>query len=93
MRFLVTASGGDISQAITRILRASFRDSFIVGTDLNEEPFAKNLVDQFLRLPLATSENYISEVARILAELEIDIFIPSRELQPKKLEERKEEKR
>ena len=83
MRFLVTASGGDISQAITRILRASFRDSFIVGTDLNEEPFAKNLVDQFLRLPLATSENYISEVARILAELEIDIFIPVSEAEIK----------
>lgn len=79
MRILVSAAGGDVTQAITRIIKRNYSDAFIIGTDVNPEPFASNLVDKFLILPRADHENYLLELSRILIEYKIDLLIPGSE--------------
>jgi carbamoyl-phosphate synthase large subunit len=76
LRILVTAAGGDISQAITRIIRRNYSDVFIAGSDVNLEPFAANLVDQFVVLPPAAHQEYMKELEWALKEFRIDLLIP-----------------
>lgn len=85
MRILVTAAGGDVTQAITRIIKRRYRDSFIIGTDVNPEPFAANLVNQFLILPPADHESYMPELAQILTDYKIDLLIPGSEPEIRKI--------
>lgn len=79
-KILVTGIGGDVAQGIATIIRESYSDYYLVGTDLSEYNAARVFVDKFYIVPAASSKiDYISHLKKIFNAENIDIVIPTTE--------------
>ncbi len=76
MRLLITAIGGDIAQAAIRVIRSTYPDFTIVGTDSKPQPFFSKFCDVFLVAPECTDESYLPWINNLSGECEIDLIIP-----------------
>jgi len=71
---LVSAIGGDIGQAIARVLEEDF---FRVGCDMREFPPHSKFVEKFVRIPGADQEGpYLEAILETIDSERIDYFIP-----------------
>ncbi len=79
MKYLVTAVGGDIGQAVVRILRRLDEGGFILGTDLYDDHAGRYRVDKFEIVPQAGDPSYVSRIVELSRRHEIDFVIPINE--------------
>ena len=80
LRVMVTASGGDLGQAIVKALRlGTFRVS-IIGCDCDEAGIGEVFVDDFCRVPPANrADEYIGELDAICRRVGAQAVIPASE--------------
>jgi carbamoyl-phosphate synthase large subunit len=77
MKFLVSGAGGDIAQAIIKILRETSVDSEIVGTDARVSNVDTTTIDEFIQCPPARNSGQYSAWMKDLFEKEnFDYFFP-----------------
>ena len=79
LRFLITGVGGDVAQGVCRVIRESFDDAVIVGSDIGEKHAGLLFVDFFKIVPRADSNIYITSIESLIREFNIDIMIPTSE--------------
>lgn len=79
LRFLITGIGGDVAQGISKVIRESFSDVMILGSDVGEKHAGILFVETFRLVPSANSNTYISTIASLVNEFNIDILIPTSE--------------
>ncbi len=77
--FYISSVGGDIAQAIISILRNTYPNSIIWGSDLHREHAGLYLVDRFQVSPKFDSNLFLPWVANLLEENSIEYFIPVNE--------------
>lgn len=73
---LVTGVGAIIGYGIVNSLRKSDLNLSIIGTDIFDDAYGKNLVDKFHKNILASSPNYIEHINSIIVKENIDLIIP-----------------
>ena len=79
LRILVTAIGGDLSQAIVKCLRMAKEPVTILGGDCDKHGIGSAFVDQFYHLPSANEFNYVDALNKICIDNRIDAVIPGSE--------------
>jgi carbamoyl-phosphate synthase large subunit len=79
LRFLITGVGGDVAQGICRVIRESFGDVVIVGSDVGDKHAGLLFVDFFKLVPRADSNTYITSIKSLVKEFNIDMVIPTSE--------------
>lgn len=88
LNILVTGIGGDIGIGITKILGEIQRHEILVGCDTNNYPANKRDVDFFYRAPSARDKaTYLKFIKEICFKHDIDLIIPSSEIEIKTLAE------
>lgn len=75
-KILITSIGGDIAQAIAKILTKERPDIQLIGTDANERNAGKFFVKKFIKVPHAKEYNYLKSIEEIISKESIDLFIP-----------------
>lgn len=90
MRILITSVGSATSVNLIKYFRKL--GDFIVGTDVNQYGYTSGstLVDQYIQVPFADHQDYISFVTKIIHEFHIDLFIPVHDDEVVKVSEFKE---
>lgn len=73
---LITAIGGDISQGAATVIRESFPDWRIVGSDMKERHGGELFVDSLLRSPSASDDGYESWLVSVLKAENADFCLP-----------------
>lgn len=73
---LVTAVGGDIGQAIVKVLRRIPFVYRIVGTDTSSDNAGMGFVDKFYIVPKAESPGYFTELEKVVKEEGVYFIIP-----------------
>jgi len=73
---LVTGVGAIIGYGIINSLRKSNLNLNIIGTDIFDDAYGRNLVDKFYVNVLASSPNYIEHINSIISKEKIDLILP-----------------
>lgn len=72
---LLSASGSPSMPGIIDCFKKNGeRDIRIIGMDMCDEPSVKYLVDQFYKVPAATSEEYVNVVLDICKKEQVDLY-------------------
>ena len=80
--YFITGIGGDVAQGIARIIRENFHDATLIGSDVNQNNAGGLFVDVFKLVPPATTGKiYIDTLESIIEEFNIDILIPTSEIE------------
>ena len=82
---LVSGIGGDLGQSIANVIRNTFPNFNIFGTDLNNQNSGKLFCEELFLIPNAKSDLYISSINKIINSRNIDLFIPSTEQELEKI--------
>ena len=76
-KVLITSIGGDIAQAVSRIIRENFPSWQVYGSDIDTRNSGKFFVDKLLKLPPTNLKNkYIKKINSYINTYKIDLFIP-----------------
>ena len=78
---LITSIGGDISQAVSKIIKEQFDKVKIIGTDTSRENAGKYFCNKFYLVSHGTNKKYLDEICNISKEESIDIIIPISEIE------------
>jgi len=76
---LITGIGGDIAQGIAAIIRESRPNIKIIGIDVSLEHAGYLFVNDFFKVPAASSDTYLECVRGLINTYDIDIVIPTSE--------------
>lgn len=89
MKVLVTGAGALLGQGIIRSLTelAGTKDYEIVATDPSRESAGLYWADRGCLVPMASEENYTTELCRIIDKLRPDVIIPGTDVELPKLAE------
>lgn len=86
INIFVTGIGGDIGIGITKILKEIDYHDILVGCDMNKYPANKYDVDFFYEAPNPNNEKiYLNFIEFICSKHDIDLIIPSSEIEIKTL--------
>ncbi len=77
LKFLITGCHGDLAFSIAKIIKKNFRDSKLIGTDIEINGIGNLIFDQIYKVPLASSKKYYKIISRISKS--INLIIPSTE--------------
>ena len=77
MKFLVTAIGGDVGQAIAIVLKRHHPDCEIVGSDVRNIALKMDLVDKYLVSPPAEDFNFLRWIKQTISDHGITVVIPA----------------
>ncbi len=91
--FYVSSVGGDISQSIISIIRSSYPNAVIWGSDLHAEHAGVYQVDYFELSPRFDSDGFLPWVEDLVSANSIDFFIPINEGELSRLAELSENQR
>ena len=74
---LMTSVGGTMAPASILELRRRFKPELrIVGTSGTPAPVAEKLVDVFARVPMGTSDDYITKLLGVVEAEDVDVVLP-----------------
>ena len=73
---LITASNGDLAEAVTGVLEDSFPEINIFGCESGDLWPAKVLIKDVFKVPRGDSLDYITEINKIVKINKIDLIIP-----------------
>ncbi len=76
---LVTGCGGDIGQSIGKILKSNKIFSTVLGCDLHDNHAGKFIFDKCHTISGCRSEDYFSDIEKIIIEHHIDLILPGSE--------------
>ena len=71
----VTGIGGDLAQGVARIIKESFPNIHLLGSDIHERHGGKLFVDEFLLVPPA-GEGYLDAIRSAIQTFSIEAFLP-----------------
>lgn len=74
--FLVTAIGGDIAQGVARVLRSSFPDCKIIGSDIRQRHTGQMVVDHVEIAPSAAAPEFLGWLEATIKKYNVDFCIP-----------------
>lgn len=75
---LVTGIGGNVGQGILRIIRSTYENVKLIGTNISDFSAGNCWVDIFYQVPYATQhEQYIEYMLNIVQKETVDLIIPS----------------
>lgn len=83
--FLVTATGGDLGQAVIQTLREAIADCMIVGTDITDGHAGLAMCDTFAMLPIASHPDYESILCELCRSHGVDAIFPVSEPEIRRL--------
>jgi len=75
-KILVTGVGAIIGYGIVNSLLKSGYNLSIIGMDIYDDAYGKNLCDTFIKAEFANSEKYIPFLNKVIEEHKIDLIIP-----------------
>ncbi len=73
---LVTAANGDLAEAVSGVLKDAFPNINIYGCEAGDLWPAKAILNDVASVPRGDSVDYISEIKKIVSQLNIDLVIP-----------------
>ena len=76
---LITAIGGDIAQSTVNIIRKKRPDIHLIGTDISTKHAGELFVDKFIKIPHASSSNYLQYIKKLIKEFNLDAILPMSE--------------
>jgi carbamoyl-phosphate synthase large subunit len=76
---LISASGGDVGQAIIKSLKITDRNIRCHGCDIEDNGIGKLLLDSFHIAPPAKDPGYLDAIDFLSSDLGVDAFIPASE--------------
>ncbi len=77
VNILVTALGGDIGGNIINILKQEeYTKLFIVGTDIKENVFSTDIIDNYYKIEKTDSPLFYNQLEKIIKDNNIHIIIP-----------------
>jgi carbamoyl-phosphate synthase large subunit len=74
-RVLIGSCGGLTGSYLTRQFRQL--GCYVIGADAGERNVTRFFADEFVKLPVAKNENFLSELLRVLKEQQVDYYIPT----------------
>lgn len=79
MNVLVTATGGDLGQAVVKALQQSSLDITCYGCDMDPDGVGGLFVEDFYTVPRADDQRYLGTVRAICEQVKADAVIPASE--------------
>lgn len=79
MNILVTATGGDLGQAVVKALQQSCLDITCHGCDMDQQGVGSLFVESFRAVPRADSQGYMDAIRTICKQVQADAVIPASE--------------
>ena len=78
LKIVVTACGCPGASTLIRMLKKNHdeRKITIIGTDMDDEPIGRFLVDKFYKVPAGSSEDYIPTMIDVLEKEKPDVLFP-----------------
>lgn len=73
---LITASNGDLAEAVTEVIRDSFSEINIFGCESGGLWPAKVLIKDVFKVPRGDALDYIFEINKLVKKYKIDLIIP-----------------
>ena len=80
-KILITGIGGDLGQSISRVISECFPDFYIYGTDITNINSGYLFCKKLFVISSALQDSYINDLSKLMADLNIDLLIPSTELE------------
>jgi carbamoyl-phosphate synthase large subunit len=87
---LITGIGGDIGQGIATIIRETFPEWRVLGSDIHERHGGSLFVERTLRAPAVAEGNYTRWLEDLVSRERVDLCIPTSEAELIHLAERPE---
>jgi carbamoyl-phosphate synthase large subunit len=78
---LITGIGGNVGQGILRIIKTSFPELNLIGTDVNEYSAGHFYVDDFVLVPYASDTSYQKTIRDVCVDKNINLIIPGTDLE------------
>ena len=73
---LITAIGGDVSQSVASVIKESRAEIRLIGVDTHFDHAGPIFVDQFVKVPKATSVKYLEDIRKVIKKYSVDLIIP-----------------
>ena len=73
---LITASNGDLAEAVTEVIRDSFSEINIFGCESGSLWPAKVIIKDVFKVPRGDALDYIFEINKLVKKYKIDLIIP-----------------
>jgi carbamoyl-phosphate synthase large subunit len=73
---LITSANGDLAEAVSGVLKDAFPNINSYGCEAGDLWPAKAFLNDVVRVPRGDAVDYISEIKKIVSQLNIDIVIP-----------------
>lgn len=77
LKFLITGCHGDLAFSVAKIIKKNFRDSKLIGTDIEINGIGNLIFDKIYKVPHASSKKYYEVISKISKS--INLIIPSTE--------------
>lgn len=84
-KILITAIGGDIGQSVARVLRETYTETQLFGSDVRSEHGGHSFVDTYTTAPLAAAPTYLDWLCQYVDQQDIDLVIPVSEFELERL--------
>jgi len=76
---LITGIGGDIAQGVATIIRSTWPECYLIGVDMETQHAGNLFVDEFHKLPSASTEKYGAALKGLVKSRAIEVVIPMSE--------------
>jgi carbamoyl-phosphate synthase large subunit len=77
LKFLITGCHGDLAFSIAQIIKKNFKNSTLIGTDLEKNGMGNLIFDQIYRVPPTSNKNYLKIISKLSKS--VNLLIPSSE--------------
>lgn len=77
LKFLITGCHGDLAFSIAQIIKRNFKNSTLIGTDMEKNGIGNLIFNQVFRVPPTSNKKYQKIISKLSKS--IDLIIPSSE--------------
>lgn len=77
LKFLITGCHGDLAFSIAQIIKRNFKNSTLIGTDMEKNGIGNLIFNQVFRVPPTSNKKYKKIISKLSKS--IDLIIPSSE--------------
>lgn len=77
LKFLITGCHGDLAFSIAQIIKKNFKNSTLIGTDMEENGAGNLIFNKIYKVPPASNKNYLKIIFQLSKS--VNLIIPSSE--------------
>lgn len=77
LKILITGCHGDLAFSIAQIIKKNFKNSTLIGTDMEENGMGNLIFDQIYKVPPASNKDYLKIISQLSKS--VNLLIPSSE--------------